>query len=114
MAKISVMDVRLPPTTGLIGSGPHGRRTWRTSPPIEDAGGPQFEEYFGDAIEPILLSPAMDGRQRASEPGFLLVAAIDQQSPPWASSTSWSSTATPTSSSSPSCPSTSAGGSGPR
>jgi len=41
---------------------------------IENAGGPQFEEYFGDAVEPILLSPAMDGRQRASEPGFLLVA----------------------------------------
>ncbi|MGD5588160.1 hypothetical protein QUT57_22910, partial [Xanthomonas citri pv. citri] len=41
---------------------------------IENAGGPQFEEYFGDAIEPILLSPAVDGRQRASEPGFLLVA----------------------------------------
>jgi ribosomal protein S18 acetylase RimI-like enzyme len=42
--------------------------------PIEDAGGPQFRELFGDAIEPILLSPAMDGRQRAGEPGFLLVA----------------------------------------
>jgi GNAT superfamily N-acetyltransferase len=50
--------------------------------PIEDAGGPQFEELFGDAIEPILLSPATDGRQRASEPGFLLVAASDEQSPP--------------------------------
>jgi GNAT superfamily N-acetyltransferase len=49
---------------------------------IEDAGGPQFQEYFGDEIEPILLSPAMDGRQRASEPGFLLVAAIDEQGPP--------------------------------
>ena len=42
--------------------------------PIEDAGGPQFRELFGDAIEPILLSPATDGRQRAGEPGFLLVA----------------------------------------
>jgi ribosomal protein S18 acetylase RimI-like enzyme len=49
---------------------------------IENAGGPQFEEYFGEAIEPILLSPAMDGRQRAGEPGFLLVAALDEQSPP--------------------------------
>lgn len=49
---------------------------------IENAGGPQFEEYFGEAIEPILLSPAMDGRQRASEPGFLLVAAPDELSPP--------------------------------
>jgi GNAT superfamily N-acetyltransferase len=44
---------------------------------IEDAGGPQFAEHFGEAIEPILLSPAMDGRQRAGEPGFLLVAAAD-------------------------------------
>jgi ribosomal protein S18 acetylase RimI-like enzyme len=50
--------------------------------PIEDAGGPQFRELFGDAIEPILLSPAMDGRQRAAEPGFLLVATPDPQSPP--------------------------------
>jgi ribosomal protein S18 acetylase RimI-like enzyme len=50
--------------------------------PIEDAGGPQFRELFGDAIEPILLSPAADGRQRAAEPGFLLVAALDEQSPP--------------------------------
>jgi ribosomal protein S18 acetylase RimI-like enzyme len=50
--------------------------------PIEDAGGPQFQELFGDAIEPILLSPATDGRQRASKPGFLLVATLDEQSPP--------------------------------
>jgi ribosomal protein S18 acetylase RimI-like enzyme len=50
--------------------------------PIEDAGGPQFQAYFGEAIEPILLSPATDGRQRASEPGFLLVAAPDDGSPP--------------------------------
>lgn len=49
---------------------------------IEDAGGPQFQEYFGDDIEPILLSPATDGRQRAAEPGFLLVAAVDEGSPP--------------------------------
>ena len=41
---------------------------------IEEAGGPQFEELFGAATEPILLSPAMDGRQRAAEPGFVLVA----------------------------------------
>jgi ribosomal protein S18 acetylase RimI-like enzyme len=50
--------------------------------PIEDAGGPQFQEYFGDTIEPILLSPAADGRQRVGQPGFLLVAALDEQSPP--------------------------------
>ncbi len=50
--------------------------------PIEDAGGPQFQELFGDAIEPILLSPAMDGRQRATEPGFVLVAHLDDDGPP--------------------------------
>lgn len=49
---------------------------------IEDAGGPQFQEYFGAAIHPILLSPAMDGRQRAREPGFLLVADRDEKRPP--------------------------------
>ena len=81
---------------------------------IENAGGPQFEEYFGAAIEPILLSPAMDGRQRAGEPGFLLVAVLDEQGLRSASSTSSSSTATPTWNSSPSCPSTRDGGSGPR
>ncbi len=50
--------------------------------PIEDAGGPQFEDHFGEDIEPILLSPATDGRQRDAEPGFLLVAAPDEQAPP--------------------------------
>ena len=50
--------------------------------PIEDAGGPQFAELFGEAIEPILLSPAMDGRQRAAEPGFLLVAAPEGEGAP--------------------------------
>ncbi|HEX5090719.1 MAG TPA: GNAT family N-acetyltransferase [Nocardioides sp.] len=49
---------------------------------IEDAGGPQFAAYFGPAIHPVLLSPATDGRQRALEPGFVLVAADDEQSPP--------------------------------
>jgi ribosomal protein S18 acetylase RimI-like enzyme len=49
---------------------------------IEDAGGPQFRDHFGDATEPILLSPAMDGRQRASEPGFLLVAVPEEHRPP--------------------------------
>jgi ribosomal protein S18 acetylase RimI-like enzyme len=49
--------------------------------PIEDAGGPQFREHFGAAIHPILLSPAPDGRQRAREPGFLLVAARDDEAP---------------------------------
>ncbi len=55
-------------------------------------------------IEPILLSPAMDGRQRGDEPGFLLVAATGESR--WASCTSTSSTGTPTSSSSRCCPST--------
>jgi GNAT superfamily N-acetyltransferase len=69
------------------GVGTHRVRAARTEDlphlaPIEDAGGPQFREYFGEAIEPILLSPATDGRQRATEPGFLLVAAPDEQSPP--------------------------------
>jgi GNAT superfamily N-acetyltransferase len=50
--------------------------------PIEDAGAPQFREHFGAAIHPILLSPALDGRQRAREPGFLLVAAPDEDAAP--------------------------------
>jgi GNAT superfamily N-acetyltransferase len=50
--------------------------------PIEDAGGPQFEEYFGAATHPVLLSPAPDGRQRAREPGFLLVAVPEEEGPP--------------------------------
>jgi GNAT superfamily N-acetyltransferase len=50
--------------------------------PIEDAGGPMFRELFGDAIEPILLSPAVSGRQRAAEAGFLLVAVPDEDAPP--------------------------------
>jgi GNAT superfamily N-acetyltransferase len=50
--------------------------------PIEDAGGPQFTAYFGAAIHPVLLAPATDGRQRAAQPGFLLVALPDEQGPP--------------------------------
>jgi ribosomal protein S18 acetylase RimI-like enzyme len=66
------------------GETPRDDRTHRVRPAraadlvqlaaVEDAGGAQFEELFGEAIEPILLSPAMDGRQRAAEPGFVLVA----------------------------------------
>ena len=76
----------------MDGQTPTGEGTHRVRParaadlahiaPIEDAGGPQFEEFFGAEIEPILLSPALDGRLRASEPGFLLVAATDEQGPP--------------------------------
>ena len=82
VAKISVMDGQTP-----TGDGTHRVRPARAADltqlaAIEDAGGPQFQEYFGEAIEPILLSPATDGRQRASEPGFLLVAALDEQGPP--------------------------------
>ncbi len=71
---------------------PSHRRTHRVRParaadlahvaPIEDAGAPQFHDHFGEATEPILLSPAPDGRQRMAEPGFLLVAAPDEQGPP--------------------------------
>jgi GNAT superfamily N-acetyltransferase len=50
--------------------------------PIEDTGGARFADHFGAIVHPILLSPAPDGRQRASEPGFLLVAALDAESPP--------------------------------
>jgi GNAT superfamily N-acetyltransferase len=50
--------------------------------PIEDAGGQQYQDFFGDDIHPVLLSPATDGRWRASKPGFLLVAVADEQSPP--------------------------------
>ncbi|WP_245582115.1 GNAT family N-acetyltransferase [Nocardioides halotolerans] len=49
--------------------------------PIEDAGGPQFAEHFGEAVEPVLLSPATDGRHRAAEPGFLLVAVGEDDEP---------------------------------
>ena len=50
--------------------------------PIEDAGDQQFQDHFGDEIEAILLSPASSGQWRSSKPGFLLVAAIDEQEPP--------------------------------
>jgi GNAT superfamily N-acetyltransferase len=50
--------------------------------PIEDAGGPQFSAYFGAAIHPVLLTPATDGRRRAAQPGFLLVAVLDEEGPP--------------------------------
>ncbi|HRD60840.1 MAG TPA: GNAT family N-acetyltransferase [Nocardioides sp.] len=50
--------------------------------PIEDAGGPQFAAHFGDAIEPILLSPAPTGQSRAAHDGFLLVVTLDGQEPP--------------------------------
>ncbi len=74
MAKISVMDGQTPTDDGTHRVRPARAADLAHIAPIENAGGPQFEEYFGNGIEPILLSPAMDGRQRASEPGFLLVA----------------------------------------
>jgi ribosomal protein S18 acetylase RimI-like enzyme len=82
VAKISVMDAQTPTDDGTHRVR-HARAADLTQlAAIEDAGGPQFQEYFGDAIEPILLSPAMDGRERESQPGFLLVATIDEQGPP--------------------------------
>ena len=35
-----------------------------------------FSEHFGDAVAPVLLSPAPSGLDRELEPGFLLVAAV--------------------------------------
>lgn len=40
---------------------------------VEDAGVPLFEEQFGDLTGDALAWPAPDGRDRALEPGFLLV-----------------------------------------
>ena len=83
VAKISVMDGQTPTDEGTHRVRPAAAADLAHIAPIEDAGGPQFRELFGDATEPILLSPATDGRQRAAEPGFLLVAAADdEQSPP--------------------------------
>jgi GNAT superfamily N-acetyltransferase len=48
---------------------------------IEEAGGAQYQELFGEAIEPILLAPASTGQWRADRPGFLLVAAGEQDPP---------------------------------
>lgn len=41
---------------------------------VEDAGVPLFQELFGDAIAPVLISPAPSGLDRDLEPGFILVA----------------------------------------
>jgi ribosomal protein S18 acetylase RimI-like enzyme len=76
------MDGQTPTSEGTHRVRPARSADLRHVGPIEDAGGSQFQELFGDAIEPILLSPAADGRQRAGQPGFLLVAAPDEQSPP--------------------------------
>jgi len=46
---------------------------------VEDAGGPLFEELFGAAIAPVLLSPAPSGLDRDLEPGFILVAVAGGQ-----------------------------------
>jgi ribosomal protein S18 acetylase RimI-like enzyme len=74
VAKISVMNGKTPTDSGTHRVRPARAADLTQIAVIENAGGPQFQEYFGDAIEPILLSPALDGRQRAAEPGFLLVA----------------------------------------
>ena len=82
MAKISAM-----PDETSAGAPTHRVRPARAADlghiaPIEDAGGPQFREHFGEAIHPVLLSPAPDGRRRDREPGFLLVVAADDESAP--------------------------------
>ncbi|WP_307814359.1 GNAT family N-acetyltransferase [Nocardioides baculatus] len=41
---------------------------------IEDSGLPMFEAVLGDLTGDALASPAVDGRERAAEPGFVLVA----------------------------------------
>jgi ribosomal protein S18 acetylase RimI-like enzyme len=48
---------------------------------IEDSGGAQFRDLFGEDIEPALVAPAIGGAERAAKPGFVLVAATDAQSP---------------------------------
>jgi GNAT superfamily N-acetyltransferase len=70
------MDDQTPTPEGTHRVRPARAADLRHLGPIEDAGGPQFQEHFGDAIEPILLSPAADGRDRAGTPGFLLVADV--------------------------------------
>jgi ribosomal protein S18 acetylase RimI-like enzyme len=74
MARISVM-------AGLSGDTPQTHRVRTASAAdlphlaaIEDAGAPQFRDHFGEATEPVLLSRAPDGHDRAAQPGFLLVA----------------------------------------
>jgi GNAT superfamily N-acetyltransferase len=42
--------------------------------PIEDSGVPMFEAVLGDLAGDVLASPARSGKDRAAEPGFLLVA----------------------------------------
>ena len=41
--------------------------------PIEEAGGPLFEEAFGDLTGDPLMAPALRGGDRDDTPGFLLV-----------------------------------------
>ncbi len=82
VAKISAMVDQTPTDPGAHRIRRARARDLTHIAAIEDAGGPQFREHFGADINPILLSPATDGRQRAEKPGFLLVAAADQTSPP--------------------------------
>ncbi|QIG43812.1 GNAT family N-acetyltransferase [Nocardioides anomalus] len=46
---------------------------------VEDSGAQQYADHFGPAVEPVLLSPASDGRWRARQPGFVLV--VGQERP---------------------------------
>jgi ribosomal protein S18 acetylase RimI-like enzyme len=82
VAKISVMDAET-----AADQPTHRVRAARAADlphiaPIENAGGQQYADHFGDEIEPVLLAPASTGQWRAAKPGFLLVAAADGQGPP--------------------------------
>lgn len=48
---------------------------------IEESGGPQFRDAFGQDMHPVLSEPADSGWERDSKPGFLLVAARDGEPP---------------------------------
>lgn len=50
--------------------------------PIEDSGAAMFAEFFGEAVEPVLLAPAVHGAERDSAPGFLLVGAVEGRPAP--------------------------------
>src|SRR6188508_3084073 len=56
VAKICVMDGQTPANKGTHRVRPARAADLTHVATIEDAGGPQFRDHFGDATEPILLS----------------------------------------------------------